>query len=161
MKLDVPPPFFDRWEQRFAQVSREELLIGVGLFVGSMVASAALSIFILCRLPVDHLRADPPILTGPHHAPIRRILKRIGKNLLGLLLVAAGVVMSLPGVPGQGLLTIVIGVMLLDFPGKLALERKLMMRPSIFKSINKLRVRFGKEPLLPVETEIATENPGE
>jgi len=61
--------------------------------------------------------------------------------------VALGVVLSVPGVPGQGLLTILLGIMLLDFPGKRTLERKLLSRPEIVKTINKLRLRFDKPAL--------------
>ena len=50
-------------------------------------------------------------------------------------------------VPGQGLLTILIGVMLTDFPGKYALERRLISQPSIFNAINWIRDKAGKEPL--------------
>ena len=58
-----------------------------------------------------------------------------------------GIVLSLPGVPGQGLLTILLGIMLLDFPGRRKLEVKILSRPQVFKAINKLRHRFGKPPL--------------
>ena len=55
--------------------------------------------------------------------------------------------MSLPGVPGQGLLTVLLGIMLVDFPGEDRLEQKLLHRPAIRNSINKLRTRFNKPPL--------------
>jgi hypothetical protein len=71
----------------------------------------------------------------------------VGKNIGGILLVALGIVLSLPGVPGQGLLTVLLGIMLLDFPGKHRLEQKLLSRPSIVNAINKLRARFDKKPL--------------
>jgi hypothetical protein len=58
------------------------------------------------------------------------------------------VLLSLPGVPGQGILTILIGVMLLDFPGKRRLERWLVRRPAVFKGINRIRARFDKPPLV-------------
>ncbi len=56
--------------------------------------------------------------------------------------------MSLPGIPGQGLLTILLGVMLLDFPGKRRLEFKIISRPKVFRAINRLRARFDKPPLV-------------
>nr|ALS89658.1 putative transmembrane protein (PGPGW) [uncultured bacterium] len=64
------------------------------------------------------------------------------------MLVVLGVVMSIPGVPGQGILTILLGVMLLDFPGKRNFERKLVTRPQVRNAINKLRHRFGKPELV-------------
>jgi len=73
--------------------------------------------------------------------------KVVGKNIAGVLLVVLGIVLSLPGVPGQGLLTVLLGVMLLDFPGRHRLEQKLLSRPSIANAINRLRGRFDKPPL--------------
>ena len=77
-----------------------------------------------------------------------RVLAIIGKNVLGLLLVALGIVLSIPGVPGQGILTILLGIMLLDFPGKRRFEHWLVSRPKIFSAINKLRQRFSKPALV-------------
>jgi hypothetical protein len=70
------------------------------------------------------------------------------KNLLGAFLVLFGVVMSLPGVPGQGVLTILLGVMLLDFPGKRQLELKLVSRPKVLRTVNGIRRRFDRPPLV-------------
>ena len=50
----------------------------------------------------------------------------IGKNALGIMLVLLGILMSIPGVPGQGILTILLGIMLIDLPGKRALEYKIL-----------------------------------
>jgi hypothetical protein len=53
-----------------------------------------------------------------------------------------------PGVPGQGVLTILLGIMLLDFPGKRALETRIVGRPRVNGAVNALRARFGKPPLI-------------
>ena len=70
------------------------------------------------------------------------------KNLLGVILVLLGILMSIPGVPGQGLLTILLGIILLDFPGKRSLEQKLVSQPMILQKINRLRHKFSKPPLV-------------
>ena len=75
------------------------------------------------------------------------------KNASGIALVALGFVLSLPGIPGQGLLTILLGVMLLDFPGKRRLERRLVGMPRVFDRVNRLRARFGKPPLVLAEND--------
>ncbi len=75
------------------------------------------------------------------------------KNLLGLLLIIAGIIMAVPGVPGPGVLTILLGIMLMDFPGKRRLEHKLVSRPRVFAAINQLREKFGKPPLVLDEEE--------
>ncbi len=71
---------------------------------------------------------------------------KVLKNILGTLVILAGIVMLF--LPGQGLLAILIGIMLLDFPGKHQLERKLICKPKILTSINRLRKRFGKVALV-------------
>ena len=59
-----------------------------------------------------------------------------------------GILLSLPGVPGQGVLTILLGIMLSDFPGKVRLERKIVSYPKVLQALNKLRERFAKPPLM-------------
>lgn len=128
-----------------------EIAGGVGLFLLSVVGSAVVAGIMLCRLPADYLLADASPVLVDDRPRWQQLLGRIGRNLLGVLLVILGVLLSLPGVPGQGILTILIGVMLLDVPGKRALERRIICRPTVFRSINRLRTRFGRAPLLPVE----------
>ena len=62
---------------------------------------------------------------------------------------AVGLVMSVPGIPGQGLLTVLIGLMLVDFPGRRRLERALARRRGLLAAMNRIRARFGHPPLLP------------
>jgi hypothetical protein len=69
----------------------------------------------------------------------------ISKNLVGALLAVAGLVMFLT--PGQGILTLILGISLIDFPGKHALLRKIIERPSVLKVINRLRKRAKQPPL--------------
>jgi hypothetical protein len=68
------------------------------------------------------------------------------KNVLGVGLLILGLIMALPGVPGQGFLTMFIGLVLLDFPGKRAFERRIILRPTILLACNRLRIRFKKKP---------------
>ena len=74
-------------------------------------------------------------------------LAAIGKNVAGVVLVLLGLVMALPGIPGQGVLTMIVGLTLIDFPGKRGLERRLIGRPHILRAINRLRARFDRAPL--------------
>jgi hypothetical protein len=59
--------------------------------------------------------------------------------------VLAGIVMLL--IPGQGLLTILIGIALMDFPKKQAFLRRVVARQWVLRSINRIRGRFGRAPL--------------
>jgi hypothetical protein len=76
---------------------------------------------------------------------VRPIFK-VGKNVLGVLLLVAGVAMLV--LPGQGVFAILIGLALLDVPGKRRALRWIVSRPSVLRSINKLRRRHGRPPLI-------------
>lgn len=128
-------------------VSWSSILIGAALFVASFFINLAIVSIILVKLPADHFSQSHRKKFAEDRHPVLRVVGLIGKNILGVLLVALGIVLSIPGVPGQGLLTILLGIMLLDFPGKHRLEQKLLSRPSIVNAINGLRGRFGKPPL--------------
>jgi hypothetical protein len=100
----------------------------------------------LIKLPRDYFakeRRRP--LDSWKERPALRYTLLAGKNLLGAVLVIAGLVMLV--VPGQGVLTIVGGLVLMDFPGKFRLERWIVERPSVWRSINWLRRRAGREPM--------------
>ena len=122
-------------------------LIGALIFLVSFVVNLAIVTFILVRLPTDYFKKNRKTKFWAGPRPAVHAAKVIGKNLLGVLLVALGIVLSLPGVPGQGLLTVLLGVMLVDFPGKRSVEQKLLKRPAITNAITRLRERFGKPPL--------------
>ena len=77
---------------------------------------------------------------------VLRWLLIVAKNLLGIVLVAAGFVMFF--LPGQGLLTLLLGLMMMSFPGKSSFERWLVTRPPIFAVVTGLRKRAGREPLV-------------
>lgn len=124
----------------------ERVLWVVGLFAASSLLSLAAVVAVLVALPVDYFRdgAAPP--EGPR-SPLLRWAWKIAKNILGLVLIALGLLLSVPGVPGQGLLTIVIGLILLDYPGKRGFERRIVARPAVLRTINRVRTRFGRPPL--------------
>jgi hypothetical protein len=137
---------FDFLADFFSGLTWRSVLLGVLIFVGTFFINLGIVSFILVKLPRDHFKSDKSKRVTGANATVR-VLKVIGKNVAGVLLIALGVVLSLPGVPGQGLLTVLLGVMLVDFPGKERLEQKLLSRPSIINTINRLRGRFGKPAL--------------
>jgi hypothetical protein len=118
--------------------------LSVLMFVGSLIALPIL----LARIPEDYF-VDPK-----RHAtrlkrmhPLLYLSLRILKNLVGWMLVLAGILMLV--LPGQGILTIIMGLVLSDFPGKFALERRLASDHRILSGINWIRWRSGHAPLLP------------
>ena len=110
-------------------------------FVGSLVIIP----LILIRLPADYFDTRFPRHWMRDHHPILRVIGLIVKNIVGFVFILAGFIMLF--LPGQGLLTILIGISLIDFPGKLELEAKIIGLPKIFNTINNLRDKFGKPPL--------------
>jgi len=120
----------------------------LGACVGGVgfVLSIVLTVVVLVRLPSGYFAGNARISMLPGRPEWQRLAARVLKNVAGALLVLLGVVMSVPGVPGQGLLTILIGVVLLDLPGKRALERRILRVRAVRGAVDKLRRRFGREP---------------
>jgi hypothetical protein len=125
-----------------------QVLFGVLFSVVTFVASIGVVTVVLVKLPANYFHSSHDREFLVHRHPVLRAVGIFLKNLLGLVLVGFGVLMSLPGVPGQGVLTILLGIMLLDFPGKRALETRIVGRPRVYNAVNALRARFDKPPLL-------------
>jgi len=94
---------------------------------------------VLLALPEDYLREGD--------RAERHWAARIVRTLLGVLLVAIGIVLSVPGVPGQGILTILAGLTLIEFPGRHRVIRALLGRPTVLYAVNRFRARFKRRPL--------------
>ena len=126
----------------------EKVLIGGSLSVALFVISTATVTFVLVKLPANYFHSshEREFLVDRH--PALRALGIFAKNLLGLALVFVGIVMAVPGVPGPGVLSILLGIMLLDFPGKRALETRIVSRPRVNTAVNALRARFNRPPLM-------------
>lgn len=138
---------FDLVQDFFSSITLKSFLFGLLIFVITFAVSLAIVSVVLVKIPANYFKESSGGFLKDR-SPVIRVLGVIGKNVLGLLLVVMGVLLSLPGVPGQGILTILLGIMLLDFPGRRRLELKLVSRPQVFKTINRLRHRFGKPPLV-------------
>jgi len=111
-------------------------------FVASLIAMP----FLIVNMPADYFVRPAPT-TGSwqtRHPAVRAILLVL-KNLLGAALVVAGIIMLF--LPGQGILSILIGLSLLDLPGKRRLERRLVGRPAILRAINAIRAKAHRPPL--------------
>ena len=113
------------------------------IFVATLVVSLAIVTFLIVRMPADYfVRGRTP--TGPTW---KHVLLLILKNVAGVVLVLVGIVLSLPGIPGQGVLTILVGLMLTDIPGVRALERWIVRRGPVKRALDGIRKKFGKAPL--------------
>ncbi len=124
---------------------QDKLLLVASASAASFFLSLGMVAFVIVRLPPDYFQHEKrqPFLEPSHplHWPFL-----IGKNLLGVILVLLGIVLAVPGIPGQGLLTILLGLLCLDFPGKYKVERAILGRRKIARTANRIRARFGKPP---------------
>src|SRR6056297_1276445 len=105
---------------------REALFAWIGgLSLLTLIVSAIAAPMIIRRMPYDYfLENDTKADELRSRHPVLRVIFLILKNLVGGILLAGGILMLIT--PGQGLLTMVIGLMLMDFPGKRALEVRLI-----------------------------------
>lgn len=103
--------------------------------------------WLVVRIPADYFldRKRQPLWRTGQFVPWQ-ILLLVLKNILGMAIVMMGIAMLV--LPGQGLLTILIGLLLVNFPGKFQCERWLVSRRPVLKSINWMRHKVGKEKLL-------------
>ena len=111
-------------------------------FIGTLIAIP----FILVRLPADYFDVRVPRPWMQNHHPVLRVAGHVVKNAVGAVFVFAGFLMLF--LPGQGVLTMLIGISMLDFPGKRKLEAKLVGQPTVLSVINSMRKRRGKPPLV-------------
>ena len=132
-------PIFD-WLQQNKEVLGWLGAVSVFTFFGTLAAVPAFLIW----LPADYLAEDPRPLSAAWPRPLRWIF-RIGRNLIAGVLLVAGLAMLV--LPGQGLLTLFVALLLADIPGKQRMIRKLLLRRSVFGRVNRLREKAGRPPL--------------
>jgi hypothetical protein len=116
------------------------IMFSVIAFVGTLIAIPA----ILIRLPPDYFKNHHHKPWFANHHPVIRTLGLLIKNIAGIIFLLAGIAMLF--LPGQGLLTMLLGVLFIDFPGKHRLEQKLIQHPQVLKAINAFREKAGKPP---------------
>lgn len=126
----------------------------IGLFsVVTFIASLFIIPVIVARIPADYFVDRQRHLSRLRRwHPVVYVALLVLKNLFGGLLVVAGIAMLV--LPGQGILTILIGIMLMNFPGKYALERRLVSQSGVFNAINWIRKRAGKQQLIHPSIEV-------
>ena len=118
-----------------------KLLTAIFLSLIATAGAMAGAALVVAKLPANHFVSER------EEAPEGSGINRVVRNIVGAALILAGFVMIL--IPGPGLLTLLIGLTLTTFPGKRKIERSLASNPKILSSINGLRSKCGKEPMLP------------
>lgn len=117
-------------------------ILSILSFFGTLTAVP----FLVARIPADYFSRTQRFvqngrvkISGPH------VAGSILKNVIGLMFVLVGVAMLV--LPGQGIITILLGLFLMNFPGKRQLERRIVGAPAVLKGINWMRKRGNQPPL--------------
>ena len=137
------------WEwlgELWASLTWTRILYGTVLFVISMVISLVIVGIVVVRIPENYFSSHYQHDFLPNSSWFTRWGAVVAKNIAGLILVIAGILMLIG--PGQGILTILIGLILMDIPGKRPLEARLIKRPIVLAAVNNFRAKYNKPPLV-------------
>lgn len=130
----------------FAGYGALPIVAKVGLALSVPLLTTVVGLGIAIRMPADTFVRTRA--TGTGWPARRQVFRWLLKNGLGACLFLLGVVLALPLVPGPGALFMLLGLGIADFPGKRRLELRLLRLPHVLSSINRLRARFGRPPLI-------------
>lgn len=110
-------------------------------FVGSLFAIP----WIIGKLPPDYFILHRRLVEARHERhPVLAKIIFVARNIIGILFLAAGMAMLV--LPGQGIITMLIGISFMDFPRKHNIVDNLIHRPRIMKLLNWLRRKGKKTP---------------
>ena len=116
-------------------------LVSSIIFLGSLLSIG----WLVSLIPSDYF-VDRKESKFKLNYPVAWIISIIIKNIFGYILILGGILMLV--LPGQGLITIFIGLMLSNYPGKYSIEKRIIATPKILKSINWLRKKSDEPPLI-------------
>ena len=118
-----------------------------GLSLIIFLVGLAITPFLIAAIPDDYFenKKRPKSIYTP--LSLAWLIKKLLKNILGITLLLSGIAMLI--LPGQGILTLIIGLLLIDYPGKYQLEKKILSYPIILRSINWLRRKRRKNLFKP------------
>jgi hypothetical protein len=130
----------------WASLTLTRVLFTAGVFVASMIFSLIIVGIVIVKIPENYFSSHYQHDFLPNSPWLTRWGAVVAKNVAGLVLVIAGIVMLVG--PGQGILTILIGLILMDIPGKRPIEARLIKRPVILAAVNGFRAKYNKPPLV-------------
>ena len=122
------------------------LLGSLSIFI--LIISVFMMVLIISFLPEDYFKSENRNLISSiqnSRYPLLKLLVLITKNFFGVLLLLSGILMLV--LPGQGILTIITGLVFMDYPGKYKFERKLLRQKGVINSINWIRSLLNKPSL--------------
>lgn len=133
------------WLTEFLEQNRALVWWLGSLSLAMFLASLLLTPWLIARLPADYFTTTGREHTIFQHHPGLRLPMRILRNVFGYAVLLAGLAMLI--FPGQGVLTVVVGLLLIDFPGKHRLVLNLVQRPSVHRGLNWIRRRMHASEL--------------
>ncbi len=139
------PNNFSELQQLLAENPQWALWMG-GISLATFLLSLILIPWLIIKLPENYFsdrKRHTSRLRQRH--PLEYALILTAKNLLAVFLIIAGLLMLV--LPGQGLLSLLIGISLSDFPGKFRLERWIVSRPGVLATLNWIRKKARKPEL--------------
>ena len=119
------------------------LLWGTVISVLSLLALVVTVPWVVSRLPVDYFSTRRRHPLRGNDGVLDWVFSLL-KNLLGAILVALGFILLFT--PGQGILVALVGLLIMNFPGKYRLERALVARKSVLNGLNWLRHKQSLPP---------------
>ena len=131
-----------------------EWLKGHGVMLISVSVMSFIVSILFCTLVIAYLPSDYFLPTGQSSRikhPVLRIGLKCLKNLFAIVLVVVGIIQLL--LPGQGVLTMLIGIIISDLPGKRRVERRIIRLPAVLATANGIRSRF-KRPAFVVDESV-------
>jgi hypothetical protein len=110
--------------------------------LGASALGGMAAFLIVLRLPPDYFARTEP--EGRPPGNLGHVIGRVSKNVVGVLLILGGIVLMLPGVPGPGIVVVLLGLSLTDLPGKHRLILSVARKPRVLGALNRLRRRFHR-----------------
>ncbi|MFT4518078.1 MAG: hypothetical protein ACI9JM_000455 [Halioglobus sp.] len=99
--------------------------------------------WVITQLPQDYFaRTERVVLRSSAAHPGLALLMGVLKNMAGFVLLLMGIIMLVT--PGQGIMTMLVGLLLMNFPGKYRFERWLVLRPGVLLAMNWVRGLRGR-----------------
>jgi hypothetical protein len=132
----------------WSSMNSDLLLLLGSLSIFILIISVFMMVLIISFLPEDYFKSENRNLISSvqnSHYPLLKLLVLITKNFFGVLLLLSGILMLV--LPGQGILTIITGLVFMDYPGKYKFERKLLRQKGVINSINWIRSLLNKPSL--------------
>tara|TARA_B100000424_G_C22833284_1_gene445018 strand:+ start:293 stop:724 length:432 start_codon:yes stop_codon:yes gene_type:complete len=132
----------------WSSMNSDLLFLFGSLSIFILIISVFMMVIIISFLPEDYFKSENRNLISSvqnSRYPLLKLLVLITKNFFGVLLLLSGILMLV--LPGQGILTIITGLVFIDYPGKYKFERKLLRQKGVINSINWIRSRLSKPSL--------------